>query len=80
MAQKWPVGKQGVKDRSITPLVTNGFSHFYHLNESTFIFRSVISFFVSFSDENQTSKQKSPRWDAAFGGVTSVAIQFAYVP
>ena len=36
--------------------------------------------FFSFSDENHVSKQKSPRWDAAFCGDTSGAILFAYAP
>ena len=53
--------------------MTNGFSHPYHLDESIFIF-------ISFFDENHVSKQNNPRWDAAFRGVTSVAILFAYVP
>ena len=67
----------------INPLGTNGLSHPYHFDEPTFIFsgiRSNFSFFFSFFDENQVSKQNSPRWDAAFCGVTSGAILFAYVP
>ena len=39
--------------------MTNGFSHPYYLDESTFIF-------ISFFDEICVSKQNSPRWDAAF--------------
>ena len=35
---------------------------------------------LSFFDENKLSKQNSPRWDAAFCGVTSGAILFAFVP
>ena len=49
----------------INPLVTNGLSHHYHLDESTFNFRgsrSVFSFFV----ESHVSKQNSPRCDAAY--------------
>ena len=55
--------------------MTNGLSHPYHLDESTFIFRGIGStvflllFFFSFSDEVHLSKQNSPRWDAAFCGV-----------
>ena len=62
------------------PLVTNGLSHCYHLDESTFIFRGIrsnFSFFISFFDENPVSKQNRPKWDAAFCGVTSGAILFA---
>ena len=49
------------------PYVTNGFSHPYHLDESTFIFRGVWSNFLilfSFFDENPVSKQKTPRCDS----------------
>ena len=70
-------------DVVINPYLTNGFSHRYQLDESTFIFRGVGSdfyFFIQFSDEIPLSKQDSPRWDAAFCGVTSGAILFAYVP
>ena len=35
---------------------------------------------ISFFDETRVSKQNSPRSDAAFCGVTSGAILFAYVP
>ena len=46
--------------------MTNGFSHPYQMDESTFIFRgSVSDFFISFFDEKQKSKQNSPSWDAA---------------
>ena len=65
----------------MNPLVMNGLPNPYHLGESTFIFRGVrsnLSFF-SFFDEIQESKQKGPRWDAAFCGVTSGAILFAFV-
>ena len=57
--------------------MTNGLSHPYHLDESTFIMdiRGIFSFF----DEIPVSKQKSPRWNAAFCGVTSGSILFAYV-
>ena len=40
----------------------------------------VIFIFISFFDEISLSKQNSPRWDAAFCGVTSGAMLFAYVP
>ena len=49
--------------------MTNGISHPYQLDESTFILRGIrgnFSFFISFLDENHVSKQNSPRWDAAF--------------
>ena len=68
--------------RLINPLVTNGLSHPYLLDESTFILGAsdiFFSFFISFFDEIHKSKQNSPRWDAAFCGVTSEAILFAYV-
>ena len=67
---------------SLNPLVTNGPSHCYQLDESTFIYRGIRSdffFVISFFDENRISKQNSPRWDAAFCGVPSGAILFAYV-
>ena len=63
--------------------MTNGFSHPYHLDGSTFIFRGIRSIFffifISLFDENDFSKQNNPKWDAAFFGVTSGAILFAYV-
>ena len=36
-------------------------------------------FFLLIFDEIPLSKQNSPRWDAAFCGITSGAILFAYV-
>ena len=71
-------GDSAYLNYEINSLVTNGLSHSYHLDESTFIFRGIRSKFSS--DENHLSKQNSPRWDAAFCGVTSGAILFAYVP
>ena len=68
---------------AIKPYLMNGFSHHYHLGESTFIFRGIRSDFLNFNQffyENSLSKQNSPRWDAAFCGVASGAILFAYVP
>ena len=67
---------------SINPYLTNGFSHHYHLGESTVIIRDLRSDFefLFHFDEIPPSKQNSPRWDAAFCGVTSGAILFAYVP
>ena len=41
---------------------------------------SGVIFVMSFLDEIHVSKQKSPTWDAAYYGVTSGAILFAYVP
>ena len=64
----------------VNPYLTNGFSHHYHLGQSTFIIRGIRSDFeFLFFDEIPLSKQNSPRWDAAFCGVTSGAILFAYV-
>ena len=71
------------RSNMLNPLMTNENSHHYHLDESIFIFRGIRSdlfIFYSFFDENHVSKQNSPRWDAAFCGVTSAAILFAYVP
>ena len=68
---------------NFNPYLTNGFSHHYQLGEPTFIFRGVMSdyeFLSRFFDEIPPSKQNSPRWDAAFCGVTSGAMLFAYVP
>ena len=62
--------------------MTNGLSHPYHLDESTFNFRgsgSDFSFLFNFFDEIRVSKQNSPRWDATFSSVTSGAIIFASV-
>ena len=74
MYQKW------YQNHNIfNPLVTNGLSHPYHLDESIFIFGGIGGIF-SFFDENHVSKQNSPRWDAAFCGVTSETILFACVP
>ena len=59
--------------------MTNELAHHYHLGESTSIFVDIgcgLNCLFSFSQ----SKQNSPRWDAAFCGVTSGAILFAYVP
>ena len=66
----------------LNPNEPNGISHPYHLDESIFVFRVIGSnynFYFIF-DENHVSKEKSPRWDAAFCGVASGAILFAYVP
>ena len=51
----------------LNPLVTNGLSSPYQLDESTSIFRGTLSdFFLFFNfDENHLSKQNSPRLDAA---------------
>ena len=49
--------------RRIDPLVTNGLSVPYRLDESIFIFRGIRINFSLF-DENHVSKQNSPRWDA----------------
>ena len=67
-----------IKDNMINPYLTNEFSHCYQLGESSFIFRvlGVISNFYVIP----LCKQNSPKWDAAFCGVTSGAMLFAYVP
>ena len=52
----------------VNPLVTNGYSYSYHLDEYIFIVRDIGSIFfiyISFFDENNLSKQNSCRWDAA---------------
>ena len=67
----------------IYPYLTNRFAHHYQLDESTFIFKGVridFYFFISFLDKIALCKQNSPRWDAAFCGVSSGAMLFAYVP
>ena len=71
-----------VKLKRFNPYVTNGISHTYHLDESTFVFRAseVIFVFIAFFDEIYVSKQNSPRWDAGFCSVTSGVILFVYVP
>ena len=49
--------------RTISPLVTNGLSHPYLLDESSFILRGIgVNMTFSFFDENHFSKQNSPRW------------------
>ena len=60
--------------------MTNGLSLPYQLDESTLIFRGSRDIFSSFFDEIFVSKQNSLRWDAAFCGVSSGAIVFAYDP
>ena len=70
-------------DVGLNPLVKNGPSFSYHLDESTFTFRDIrnICFIcISFFDEFSVSKQNRPRWEAAFCGVTSGAVMFFYVP
>ena len=54
-----------ISSPTLNPLVTNGHSHPYHLDESTFIFRGIRSIlffsFISFFDENHVSaKQNCP--------------------
>ena len=67
----------GFRCRYINPLVTNGLSHPYYLDESIFNFNGFRSNFslISFFDEIRVSKQKSRRWDAGFCGVTSETIR-----
>ena len=60
---------------SLISYVTNRLVHGYHLDGSTFILgASCVILFISIFDEITLSKQNSPRWDAAFCGVTSGAI------
>ena len=56
------------------PIVIIGRVH-YHFK----VLRKLVLIFISFFDENHVSKLNSPRLDAALCGVTSGAIQFAYV-
>ena len=68
---------------ALNPYLTNGFSHQYQLDESTFIFCGLSGdfyLFISFFDEISLCKHNSPSWDAAFCGATSGAMLFAYVP
>ena len=58
--------------------MTNGLSHFYHLDESSLFLGAsgvFLFYFISFFGENPVSKQNIPRC-----GVTSGAILFDYVP
>ena len=69
-------------EKVLNSYFTNEFANHYQLDESTFIFRGVSSefyFSISSFDEISLCKQNSPRWDAAFCGVTSGAMLFAYV-
>ena len=66
----------------LNPYLTNRFSHHYQ-GESTFILRGVtvgvmFIFLISFFDEISLCKQNRTKWDAAFCGVTSGAMLFAY--
>ena len=52
-----------LKNRQINPLVTNGFSHPYHLDESTFIlrgFRGHVSFLFHFSMKIMSANRIAP--------------------
>ena len=57
------------------PYFTNGLSHCSHLEESTFTLRDTRSDFDF--DAFSLSKQNSPRWDAAFCGVSSGATVYS---
>ena len=48
-------------------------------NSQVSVNRTIGPILVSFFDENFVSKQNSTRWDAAFCGVPSGAILFAYI-
>ena len=62
------------------PLVTNEISYPYQLNLILGAFGAILHFYFTFFDENQVSKQKSPRWDTPFCGVSSGAILFRHGP
>ena len=57
----------------INLLGNNHFSHPYHYDASILILGTtgIIFMFISSCDKIHVSKQNSPRWDAAFCGVTS---------
>ena len=58
----------------------NGLPHPCYLNEFILILEaSGLRFDFNFIIENHLSKQNSPRWDAAFCGITFGATVFAYV-
>ena len=64
------------------PYLTNGFPVIINsVSPLSFLgVLGVIFVFYLIFDEISLCKQNSPRWDAAFCGVTSGAILFAYVP
>ena len=65
------------------PLVTNGLSHPYHLDESTFTFRGIRSILFYFSMNFLCANKKGPDGMpcfAVFCVITSGAILFAHVP
>ena len=68
--------KRASKTQLVCPLVTNGLSHPYHLDESISILGPPSISFQFFVVEIFVSKQNSPRWDAPFCGVTSGAILY----
>ena len=50
------------------PYLTNGFSHCYHMDDSTFIFRGIRSdflYFIQFFDENRIAPDGTPRTAAS---------------
>ena len=60
--------------------MANGFTHHYHFCEFSLIkrrFRCDFKILFHFFDEIPINKQNSQRWDAAFGGVSSLAINRA---
>ena len=82
-------GDMGWTDCFVSPLVTNGLSHPYHLDESIFLFfiffffwgggggiRSNVSFLFLLSIKFMLANRIGP----AFCGVTSGAILFVFVP
>ena len=67
------VGLVDLDRNTLKPYLTNGFSHRYHLGESTFIFRGVRSFFYFLS-------YFSMKFLCANRIAPDGAILFAYVP
>ena len=58
----------------LNPLVTNGLSHFYHLDESTFILRGIRSIFsiffsMKFIKANRIARDGTPRFAASHLGL-----------
>ena len=67
----------------VNPYVTNGLSHPYHLDESTFIFRNIrsnFSFLFHFSMKFIKANRIAPDGMPHFAASHLSAILFAYVP
>ena len=72
----WNSARNSARMYLINPYMRNGLAHKYQLGESTFPLGTLGV--ISFLDEISSMQQNSPRWDAAFYGVTSGAMLFAY--